>query len=339
MAVNEEELRRYLNVVKRAVDLIEGMLENDDGGMMEQLMQPQSLPTPQQVAPKPKPEPIPQQVAPKPEPIPQPQPQPQPVPDVSMNRKKHVGDLMAIDCWPEAVPAFLVSAEISDEDQINRANAVLDMMVDRNMENGTLLDFGCGEGWIAQEASKRGLVETIGYDIVAEDNWNNRSGAKFTSNFDNIPKDHFDYVMLYDVLDHCEDPVEAMTQVKSVLKPGGAIFVRCHPWPSRHAMHLYKQGLNQAYLHLFLTWNELNDLIDGPPVFTRTETDPIKAYHWWFDGLNIIKERFVREDVSEFFFVPSFKELLANEQQIDSEHIDGFLDTMRISFVDYVLEK
>ena len=332
MPVNEEELRRYLNVIKRAVSLIEGMLDNDDGGMMEQLMHEPSQPVPTvvvQAEPEPQPEPQPEH-----QPLSQPEPQ-----QVSVAREKHIGDLLGIDCWPEAVPPFLVSAEISDEDQINRANAVLDMMVDRNMENGTFLDFGCGEGWVTQEASKRGVVETVGYDIFPEDGWSNKSGVKFTSDFSTLPQEYFNYVMLYDVLDHCEDPLAVMEQVKSLLKPGGAVFVRCHPWTARHAMHLYKQGLNQAYLHLFLTWQEINGLLKEPPIFTRVEKDPVAAYHWWFNDFNVIKERFVREDVSEFFFVPAFKELLANEQQIPIEEIDGFLDKMRISFVDYVLEK
>jgi SAM-dependent methyltransferase len=333
MAVNEEELRRYLNVVKRAVSLIEGMLDNDDGGMMEQLMEGIPQPQPQLVPEKPL---VMQEAAPcKPFTA---APDPQPAqPNI---RKKHIEDLLAIDCWPEAVPAHLLNNEgPSDEDQVNRANAVLDFMIDRSIEGGTFLDFGCGEGWITQEASKRGVTEAMGYDIIHDDNWNKRQLAKFTSNFETLPQGHFDYIMLYDVLDHCEDPMLTMSQVKSLLKPDGVVFIRCHPWPSKHAMHLWKQGLNQAHLHLFLSWDELRGVIGDSPMFTRVEKDPIEAYHWWFNEFNIAKERLTQEDVSEFFFVPAFKELLANEQQIPVEQIDDFLARMRISFVDYVLEQ
>jgi hypothetical protein len=41
--------------------------------------------------------------------------------------------------------------------------------------------------------------------------------------------------------------------------------------------------------------------------------------------------------VSDFFFVPAFKELLANEQQIPMDQIDGFLERMEIQFADYIL--
>jgi hypothetical protein len=43
------------------------------------------------------------------------------------------------------------------------------------------------------------------------------------------------------------------------------------------------------------------------------------------------------EPVSEFFRVPAFKELLANEQQIPLGEIDEFLKRMEIQFVDVVL--
>ncbi len=327
MAVNEKELRRYLNVIKRAISLIEGMLENDDGGMLEQLM------APPQVAPLPV-----QSVAPVPQQPQQPPPSP-PQDNVALReaRKKHIAALMGIDCWPEAVPPFLCENKVSDEDQINRANAILDMMVDRNLEGKTFLDFGCGEGWLAQEASKRGLVEVVAYDIKIEPGWKKRKGVGFTDKFSDLPQIHFDFVMLYDVLDHCQDPVELMAQVRSCLKPEGVVYVRCHPWTARHGNHIYKQGINRAYWHLFLSWEELKELLNAEPMFTRAEKDPLQAYHWWFRDFGIEKERLIREDVSEFFFVPAFKELLANEQQVPLPEIDAFLDRMRIQFADYVL--
>jgi SAM-dependent methyltransferase len=335
MSINETELRRYLNVMKRAIALIEGMLEHDDGGTMEQLMAEQPPFPPIKIV-QPDPPPTIQLVDDK---LPV-----QPEPEINMNdpehkaaRQKHIQDLMGIDEWIPAVPPFLVSAEVSREDQINRANNVLDMMIDRNMEGKSFLDFGCGEGWITQEAAKRGVSEVLGYDIKIDPNWAHREGVQFTSDFGLVPTQHFDFVMLYDVLDHCEDPVDVMAKVRSVLKPEGVVFVRCHPWTARHATHLYKQGVNKAYWHMFLSWDEIKEQIKDEPMFTRPEKNPVVAYHWWFKDFKIEKERLIEEDVSEFFFVPSFKELLANEQQIPLEEIDEYLARMRIQFADYVL--
>lgn len=338
-----KELRRYLNVVKRAVALIEAGLDNDDGGLLEQLAV-EPLPAPvakglvmQEAAVKRAPQPVQQIQEPVQEPPPQMFPSPEDEEAHRAARGKHLQDLLAIDCWPEAVPPFLVNAVISEEDQINRANAVLDMMLDRAVEGKAFLDFGCGEGWITQEILKRGVGESLGYDIEEDKGWGKKSGPKFTTDLESVPKEHFDFVMLYDVLDHSKDPEEVMAQVKACLKPEGVVFVRNHPWTSRHATHLYKQGFNRAYWHLFSGWEEIKEMIEKEPIFTRAEVDPITAYHWWFRDFAIEKERLVKEPVSDFFHVPAFKELLANEQQIPMDQIDSFLEKMEIQFADYVL--
>jgi len=342
MAVNEKELRRYLNVIERSVTLIKSMMDHDDDGVLEQLMSEQAVIAPPQMTPVL--QPVPQTpvapvvlVAPVIAPVavvPEP---PVLSPEALEARRTHLQALRDIDCWPEAVGPYLVGKKASDEDQVNRANSVLDMMVDRSMEGKAFLDFGCGEGWITQEVVKRGVSEALGYDIKVDAKWGEKEGAKFTNEFSTMPHQHFDFVMLYDVLDHCEDPVDVMAKVRTVLKPEGTVFVRCHPWTSRHATHLYKQGLNRAYWHMFLSWDELKEEIKDEPMFTRPEKDPVSAYRWWFNSFSIEKERLIQEDVSEFFLVSAFKELLASEQQMSLEEVDGLLSRMRIQFADYVI--
>jgi SAM-dependent methyltransferase len=336
--MNQKEIRRYINVIKRAVSYIESMLDSDDGGLMEQWMQP---PTPVGQPPQPVPAPI---ITVPPVPVEvehsiQVDTKPPEIDEVTKMhmeaRKKHVQSLMEIDCWPEAVPPFLMAKDASLEDQVNRANAVLDMMLDRNVEGLNFLDFGCGEGWIAQEILKRGVVESVGYDVQPSEKWSELKGPKMTSSLSDLKMSYYDVIMLYDVLDHCQDPIETMGQVKHCLKKGGVVYVRCHPWTSKHATHLYKQGINRAYVHMFLNWQEINEIIGHDQIFTRQEKTPIEAYHWWFSQFEIKKERMVREAVSEFFHVPAFKELLSNEQGITD--INAFLKLMEIQFVDYVL--
>jgi SAM-dependent methyltransferase len=212
------------------------------------------------------------------------------------------------------------------------------MMLDKKIEDLNFLDFGCGDGWIAQEALKRGATTSVGYDIKTSKNWSQIKKVKFTQNISELSSSFFDVIMLYDVLDHCVDPVKLMSQVKNLLKKDGVVYVRCHPWVSKHATHMYKQGINKAYFHLFLNYNEIKNLISQEPTFTRTEKEPIQAYHWWFNDFEIKKERFVKEPVSDFFFVDSFKQLLADEQQIPLDQIDDFLKKLEIQFVDYTLK-
>ena len=253
-------------------------------------------------------------------------------------RKAHVKQLLEIDCWPEAVLPFLADKVPTEEDQIKRANSVLDTMLTVSAEGKSFLDFGCFEGWIAQQAMKRGMSESIGYDIAKCEDWGKRDGATYTDNFQDIADKKFDIIMLYDVLDHAHDPVGVMSQIKQCLSPDGHVYVRCHPWTSLHANHLYKKGVNKAFIHLFLRWDEIEELIGEEPMFTRPETSPIEAYNWWFNDFKITKERKIKGPVSDFFFVPSFRELLANEQGIAVDQMDGFLDLMQIQFVDYHLE-
>lgn len=310
--MNEENVLKYLNVIERSVQLIRAEL----GKNVEATA----------AAPTSEPEPV-VELPPDEEAI--------------RARHKHVQDLMTIDCWPPAVEEYLV-ADVSKEDQINRANSVLDWLVDRPIEGMDFLDFGTGDGWIARQALTRGVHSSTGYDIKESPNWANIEGVEFTSDFDRLKDNSYDVIMLYDVLDHCEDPVGVMEQVKSLLKFGsGVVYVRCHPWTSKHATHAYKQGLNKAFIHLFLTWDEIDNILgEEEPMFTRVEKNPIEAYRWWFHEFTVVKERLVKgEPISKFFLVESFKDLIVSEQQLGEDRIDGFFKDMEVEFIDYVLEK
>ncbi len=335
--MNVEKIRKYLQVIERAKQLIEQEI-NDVQGTPEALMQtimeePVIKKTIQQTVIKevevaqPIAQPIAQPVVDKPDEA------------WIAARKKHVSDLMAIDCWPEAVKNHLI-ANSNKENQINRANSVLDATLDRPIENLSVLDFGCGDGWIARQAALRGATSVVGYDIVKSDNWNTIQKVKFTDDINELKEESFDVIILYDVLDHCKDPVGVMQKVKSLLRFGQSIvYVRCHPWTSRHATHVYKQGLNKAYVHLFLTQDEIREQINGEePLFTRPEKTPLQAYHWWFNDLKIIKERVIKDEpLSSFFLVPSFKELIINEQQLKPNEVEGFFNDMQIQFIDFNL--
>ena len=319
--MNEANVRKYLEVIKRATQFIEQELSSC--GTPEALMQIMN-------EPEAKVQPLIQNTP--------------PVVDESMilARKKHVSDLLAIDCWPQAIEQYLVATN-DKENQINRANAVLDMMLEKSIDKLNFLDFGCGDGWIARQALSRGANSSTGYDILQSPNWANIEKVQFTTKFQDLKPNHYDVIMLYDVLDHCIDPVGLMQQVKSLLKLGKSmICVRCHPWTSRHASHVYKQGLNKAYIHLFLTWDEISELLEDEqePIFTRSEKNPIEAYRWWFHEFKIIKERIIKDEpLSKFFLVPSFKELIIQEQELKPEQVEEFFKMMEVQFIDFSLEK
>ena len=314
--MDEAKIRKYLDVIRRAANLIE----------MEMKTAPEELLNEIGEAPQSPSEPV-----------------VEPVNEAAKAaREKHVKDLMSIDCWPEAVPEQLV-AEKTKEDQINRANMVLDWTIERPIEGLDFLDFGCGEGWVTKEVLNRGAKTSTGYDICENENWKEINEVKFTTEFSDLNQGGYDVILLYDVLDHCKDVVGVMQSVKSLLKyNGGVVYVRCHPWTSKHAIHSYKQGLNKAFVHLFLTWEEIKGLLgEGQePMFTRQEIDPLKAYRWWFHEFNIVKEKCIKNrEISDFFLVEEFKNLVIDQQQVPPERVDGFFEDMKIEFVDFLLEK
>lgn len=314
-----QNVKKYLEVIKRAIKLI----ENEFGGGSDPLdVIDEPIDKPFQGMPAPV---IDEQA----------QAEAAAVAAAKLAREEHIQRLLAINCWPEAVPSFFPQ-QASEKDQKNRARAVLDTVLDKRIEGLNFLDFGCGDGWITQEAALRGAKAT-GYDIVVSPVWKQFTGPEFTDLASQLPDNSFDIIFLYDVLDHAMDAEGVIKDVYRCLAPNGTVYVRCHPWTSKHATHLYKQGINKAYFHLFLTWDEIRGLINQDPVFTRHEIEPLEAYRWWFRAFEIVKDRSITEPMNEFFQVPAFRELLAAEQQL--EDVDHFLKLMEIQFVDFKLIK
>ncbi len=321
------DLIRYLNVIQRAARLAkEILLDNDFDDDFLDTLTAQSVPQPKRVAKS------------------EPEVQSAPEPTVSIEevnawreaRKKHIQSLMDIDCWPEAVGPHLI-AEASEDDQRKRARAVLNMLITRDIKGKNFIDFGCGDGWIVQEALEMGVANATGYDIKLHHKWASFHKGEYTHIFNEVKKGFYDVVFMYDVLDHCKDPELVMNQVKSLLKKDGIVYIRCHPWTSKHATHLFKKGINKAYFHLFLKHEEIADLIGEEPMFTRAEKNPLEAYNWWFKDFHVTKKA-VSEDLSPFFTVQSFKDLLGAEQELPPPEVDQLLERMKVQFYDFALQ-
>lgn len=298
--------KKYLEVMRRAIDLFEKAI---DGGELPALV------TAAQVTPERDPEPE--------------------IDTHRLERQTHIKALMDIDCWPAAVISKLNEQEITTTDLIDRARACLDSCLMSTIDKLSVLDFGCASGYIAKDAIWRG-AKSYGFDIKEFPEWKDPEGVIFTTNIEDFTNEMFDVIFLFDVIDHCVDAENIMRQVRRLLKPNGIVYVRCHPWTALHAVHLAQQGLNKAFIHLFLTVEELKEL-GYDPIFTRNEKNPLVAYRWFFHDFIIKKENVTRMPISDFFLVPAFKELLINEQQIPNDRKDGFFKDMEIIYVDYIL--
>lgn len=211
----------------------------------------------------------------------------------------HLVDLLLDPSWPEAVPPFLICDDTED-DKNERAEGILDY-IGFEIENKSFCDFGCGEGHLALKAN-RIASKSIGYDIIqtgVQDCWGTNM---LTTNFEEvIHNGPYDYILAYDVLDHCVNPLEALSQIKSICKKETKVFIRFHSWMSRHGGHLYRK-LNKAWAHLVFTEQELA-LMGIDLEYVHKYYTPLITQHSWIkkQGFKIISEDIVKTVVEPFF--------------------------------------
>jgi SAM-dependent methyltransferase len=209
--------------------------------------------------------------------------------------------------WPYAVnPALIVNPDDEDELQL-RAKSIVEMNVEQDVFGLNFLDFGCGEGHVSSEVLSRGARKVVAYDIKAGSKWPTftQDGiAIYTTDWKQVIENApYDYILIYDVLDHVmdKDPKDVLSELSKLLAKDGFISVRFHPWIGRHGSHLYTQ-LNKAFAHLIYDEEKLKRAgYDIVP--TRKVIHPMWTYKNWIQkaGLSVVKEDKIQEPVEKFF--------------------------------------
>ena len=97
---------------------------------------------------------------------------------------------------------------------------------------GRLLDIGSGYGFFLQEMKRRGWqVEGIEVSPAgrryAQDKWGIHVYSKPLEDI-GFPRNAFDVITLFYVVEHVHDPLGLLREVNRVLKPGGLVLLR---WP------------------------------------------------------------------------------------------------------------
>jgi 2-polyprenyl-3-methyl-5-hydroxy-6-metoxy-1,4-benzoquinol methylase len=236
--------------------------------------------------------------------------------------------------WPEAVQSFLICGE-NNEEKFDRAEGIVDY-IDENISGKKFLDFGCGEGHVPYRALKHEASLSVGYDLQKTGNfeWDSENSILF-SNLSSVESmGPFDVILLYDVLDHCQAPINLLNTLKSCSHAETKIFVRCHSWMSRHGSHLYRQ-FNKAWAHLIFAQDELKSL--------GLDTDIVQKYFYpigkqkeWFKQaqMTVVQESFVKSVIESFFYKPEItKRLPLNEFQGKFPEFQ-----MSQTFNDYILK-
>lgn len=246
--------------------------------------------------------------------------------------------------WPEAVNPNLICDPDSESDKEDRGRGIIELMIEEDLKGLKFLDFGCGEGHCASLSASYGTSLSVGYDMKDNAKWSAHApqpNMLFTTNYQEVlNRGPYNVILLFDVIDHVEheEPIALLTRAASALADGGKIYMRCHPFTSRHATHLY-HDLNKAYIHLVFTDEELKQILPEPKhaEINNGVTYPIKTYNQYIDaaGLKTVSKREITEKFESFFRIPVISDRIIKKTKMSS--YPEF--QMTVQFVDYVLAK
>jgi SAM-dependent methyltransferase len=142
-----------------------------------------------------------------------------------VNPRLPVGDLVQLYSDQVISPAaYYVRTEQQDE----RSFAARVALIERWRKPGRLLDLGCGPGTFSVAARARGWT-TVGLDVNATSIAHCRArGLDVIAGVfphPDLAGQTFDVVAMNDFLEHLTDPADALRVVRSLLAPGGVVFI------------------------------------------------------------------------------------------------------------------
>lgn len=258
-----------------------------------------------------------------------------------------VRSLLMSDEWPEAVFSAQITDENSERDKEERAEGIADIILPP-IEGKRFLDFGCGEGHVAKYVSKEANV-SVGYDIVRSAKsqlaWEEQNGSLLLTTDPGrvAERGPYDFILMYDVLDHVvgDSAAALLSKAAGLLSDAGRIYLRCHPWCGRHGGHLYRK-LNKAFAHLILSDDELRSVgveqEHGLRVIRPLQiySEAIKAAGLFYESEPEIDS----QEVESFFKdVPVVRDRILRHWGVDLWDNDPPAFQMSQCFVDYTLTK
>lgn len=243
--------------------------------------------------------------------------------------------------FPEAVDPSLICDLSNEDEKKERATNIVEIYIEEFLENKSFLDFGCGEGHVVEASLEKNPKLAKGYDI------NSKGFSKsiietnpniLTDDWNEIAKEKYDIILMYDVFDHIEkeNAVDVMKKIKSVLAPDGKIYARMHPFISRHANHYY-HTLNKAFVHLIFTDEELEKITGKKPeMHVNKIFYPFRHYGEIFKKADIktISSNTIENEVEPYF---KDNKMIMDRILKRFNFFDPPIHQMGMSFIDFVL--
>ncbi|RTK95657.1 MAG: methyltransferase domain-containing protein [Neisseriaceae bacterium] len=247
-------------------------------------------------------------------------------------------EMLFSENWPIAVNPNLI-CNLSEESKKNRAIDVIDLIIEKKLSSKEkFLDLGCKEKYCLKAAEQKYGCQCVGFNenfISSKESEN----IFISNSLEEIKKmGTYDAILLFDIIDHSKyDPVNLLKTAANLLSPNGRIYMRCHPWISRHGTHLYRK-LNKAFMHLVFKDEEIKELIENyEPEENKKIIKPLLRYNYFISESGLIQESRseVKEPVESFFKTKIIKERIIE----NTSKKDFFEFQMGLSFIDYVLKK
>lgn len=242
--------------------------------------------------------------------------------------------------WKVAVdPNFIIGD--NENEKLLRARAIVSTMELDVSANCRILDFGCGEGHVVNLLAKSFYQSfVVGYDVKKQWKTEPVEPNFLTTDFEKVEKSSpYDVVIFYDVLDHCEeDPYDVLMRVRKLVKPGGKMKIRFHPYCSAHGSHHYHY-VNKAFVHLMFNDEEMKKLGVKELPFTRKVLNPIQYYEELVKktGMNVLFTRRMFSQTGPIFENnPRLKKRLLERNYPELHNID--YSRIETTFIDYWLE-
>ena len=123
------------------------------------------------------------------------------------------------------------SSPDGNEDESSRWQKIESELIKHKFDSNTILEIGCGRGWLANKMSKYGSVTALepvkpvvefGKKLFPHVNFFNGITSSFIEQF---PKNKFDIIVSTEVLEHIEDKNSFFKEAYELLNPNGIIII------------------------------------------------------------------------------------------------------------------